>query len=433
MLNQFKEKFNIRVFSLQAVQIVRTGSVFLISVFLANVYKDTFIISQYETLGLVSSALTFFWVSGLMTTFLPFYNHADEKKRKAVIFNTFISLSIISVLSSVLIFMTGIIFFKTITYKLFLVYSAFMLFNSPTFLIEYIFLVKNENNKLLIYSIVSFSLQVFALCFPLIMGLSLLSALFYLTIYTFLRFLYLVFLIHKYASFMYQKDVMFAHLKKSTPIMFSLLVGGSTEIVNGFVVRYFTNSNDFAIFRYGAREFPLVRLLANAMSVVLSGEIANALLKNELKSALHKLKQGSARLMHILFPLTLVLLVISKPMFKFLFTDVFIDSYQIFNVYLLLIVSRLFFPQTILFGMQKNTKILEASIVEFVVNIVLAIIFVLLFGIIGVPFATLIAYYTNQFLIYLYVRKMGIKISEYTPVKLWLVYSIVCWIVFILI
>jgi len=432
-INSIKNNFSVKIFSLQAVQLIRTGSVFLVSIFLANVYRNTEIISQYETLSLLASALTYFWVSGIMTTFLPFYHHADETKQKSVIFNTFISLSLISVASALLMYLAGIWFFKSMTHYLFMAFAIFILFNSPVFLIEYIYLVKNKNKSLLVYSVISFGLQIISLCLPLYFGLSLLSALFYLNIFAFLRFLFLLILIWRNSVFVIDTNVQKAHLKKSLPIMLSLLIGGSTEIVNGFVVRYFSNNNDFAIFRYGAREFPLVRLLANAMSIVISGEIAASLLKGNVNETLTKLKSATSRLMHVLFPLTIILLIFSKPLFRLLYTDVFVDSYKIFNVYLLLIVSRLFFPQTILMGLQKNSKIMEASIVEFAVNAVLAIVLIQFFGIAGVPFATLSAYYINQFLLYKTVHRSGYKITTYTPVKTWIAYSIASWIVFFIV
>jgi len=431
ILNSVKEKFNIKIFSLQAVQLIRTGTVFLVSVFLAKVYRNTEFISQYETLSLVATALTYFWVSGIMTTFLPFYHHSDTSRQKTIIFNTFISLSAISIISALLMYLIGLLLFNSISNYLFLAFAVFILFNSPVFLIEYIYLVKNKNKKLILYSIISFSFQIIALCLPLYLGTSLLSALVYLDIFAIMRFIFLIILVRKYASFNFDKEILHAHLKKSTPIMLSLLIGGSTEVVNGFVVRYFSSNHDFAIFRYGAREFPLVRLLANAMSIVISGEIASAVLNGKMDETLAKLKSASLRLMHILFPLTILLLFFSKPLFRLLYTDVFTESYKIFNIYLLLIVSRLFFPQTILMGLQKNSKIMEASIAEFAVNAFLAIVLVQFFGIVGVPFATLTAYYLNQFLLYVTVRKNGIKLSQYTPVKTWLTYSAICWVVFL--
>lgn len=433
LLSYLKSTMNLKVFSLQVVQLIRTGSVFIVSIFLANVYRDTFIISQYETLSLVGSGLTFFWVSGLMTTFLPFYHH-HIGHQKSIIFNTFLSLNLISFLSSLLIILTGVIFFKNFPQQLFIAFAIYIFFNSPTFLTEYFYLVTNRNRELIVYSALSFSLQIIFFCLPLFLGASLFTAIICLVVFTFLRYLFLIFLIRKCFSFLYfEKKILVAHLNKSFPIMISLLVGGSTEIVNGFIVRQFADDHHFALFRYGAREFPLTRLLANSLSIVLSGEIAAALLKNELYPVLEKLKKASLRLMHFLFPLTIILLIFSPVLFRTFYTEVFYDSYKIFNIYLLLIVSRLIFPQTILMGMQKNQRILEASVIEFILNFSLGIILIRLYGIFGIPFATLFAYYINQLLLVLVVSKNGIKISRYLPWKWWLLYTIACWLVFFMV
>jgi len=143
-LSLLLNKLDNKVFSLQIVQLVRTAVVFGVSIFLAQFYKDTKIISQYETLLLVGTGLTFFWVSGLMTTFLPYYYNKSEEDRKSVIYNTFISLSALSILSFFAVIALGAMFFDTINVSLFIAYGLFILFNSPSFLIEYIYLVNQK-------------------------------------------------------------------------------------------------------------------------------------------------------------------------------------------------------------------------------------------------------------------------------------------------
>jgi O-antigen/teichoic acid export membrane protein len=426
-----KDKLNSQVFSLQIVQLIRSGVVFGVSIFLAQFYKDTEIISQYETLLLVGTGMTFFWVSGLMTTFLPYYNSKDEQTKKSVIFNSFISLSALSVLSLFAVILVGAAFYQQINTNLFVAYGVYVLFNSPSFLTEYILLVKNKSKAIVIYAVLIFSLQLLIFCLPLFLGYSLLIAVYALAVLAIVKFAITLFLVRKYGQSAFDFQLIKAYMSKSTPIMLTLLIGGSSEYVNGFIVRTYASDHEFAIFRYGAREFPLSRILANSLSLVFSGSIASSIVNGQLAESLQKLRKSTQSLMHVLFPMTVILLIISPYIFKFFYTDTFSESYKIFNVYLLLVVSRMLFPQTLLLGMQKNKLIMYASIVEFIINLVLGITFIHLFGILGVPFATLTSYYVYEIVLMFYVRREGIKLRSYSPIGTWLIYSVICWGIFL--
>ncbi|MDP2336448.1 MAG: hypothetical protein Q8N05_08375 [Bacteroidota bacterium] len=66
--------------------------------------------------------------------------------------------------------------------------------------------------------------------------------------------------------------------------VFSLLLSGSGQYIDGFIITAWFDDATFAVFRYGARKFPLVIiLLANAFSSsVLPGFANRSNLRNRL-------------------------------------------------------------------------------------------------------------------------------------------------------
>ena len=133
-------------------------------------------------------------------------------------------------------------------------------------------------------------------------------------------------------------------------------------------------------------------------------------------------------MMHLLFPVTIVLLLVSKYAFPFFFTEKFTASVPIFNIYLLLIISRLIFPQTVLIALQKSKTLFKVSIIEWFCNVALDWIFIsLLFssgkGMQGIAFATILAYLLEKAILAWYCKKDGISFTSYVPVKQWVVYS----------
>jgi O-antigen/teichoic acid export membrane protein len=207
------------------------------------------------------------------------------------------------------------------------------------------------------------------------------------------------------------------------PFMFSILLAGSMDYINSFIVEYYYSDTDFAIFRYGAKELPIFLIMANSLSNIYSGEIANFYKANNLELGLQKLKASSRKLMRWLFPLTILLIFISKYFFKVAYNDDLISGYKIFNIYLLLIISRMLFPQTVIMGMMKNRIFYLVSTNYLILNIILSFWFVSFIGIEGIAYATVIAYLVEKILLMVYCKMEGIDVRKFTALGEYIVYS----------
>jgi O-antigen/teichoic acid export membrane protein len=102
------------------------------------------------------------------------------------------------------------------------------------------------------------------------------------------------------------------------------------------------------------------------------------------------------------------------------------DSAAIFNIYLLLIISRVFFPQTILLARNENKIILMASVLEIIVNVTCSLILLHFYGIIGIAYGTQIAFFFEKIFLGAYLSlKKKIFLPQYLSIKIWMAYSIV--------
>lgn len=416
--------------SLQVFQLLRFGSLLAVSVFFAWLIPKS-LIGFYEKLLLLGSASTFFWVSGIINPFIPFYHNQPEKNKRKLISGTFLLLSVLSLFVNILLYLF-VKFEAGWQQNLFNYFLIYNLFNAPAFFTEYIFLVQNKYKTIFWYGIIVSLLYVACLVVPLYHDKSLFSSIIILTVFTFCRYLFLFGYIHFSFGWLPDKKQVVLFLKNISPYIVSLIIGGSSIYIDNFVVNHFFTDADFAVFRYGARELPFVLLLANAFSNVKSGELAKAAKENRLDEALLALKLGSKKLMHWLFPATIILLLISKPLFALAYTDAFLPSAEIFNIYLLLIISRLAFPQTILLSLQKNRLLLQTSAAEWIVNLAMNIGLIFIFGMKGVAYATVIAFFFEKLLLDYYCKKNGIKLKSYFPVKTWFFYTVITIAFFIL-
>jgi O-antigen/teichoic acid export membrane protein len=418
-------KFN----SLQIFQFLRYGTFFLISILLAKIailYQHEYglhMVAQYENLLLVSSSLTFFWVSAICNTLIPYYNNADPEKKKKVLFNTFVLLLLFSMIAAIGVVIIGVKDGRD--QNLFNMFALVVLLNTPTYITDYIFYLRERYRSLIVWGTVTNLAQIILLCLPLFFKQSLNLAINLLLVLSLFKFNYTIILLMKYSTISVQTRMSKDFLMKAMPIMFSILLAGSMEYINSYIVKYNFPEEQFAIFRYGARELPIFLIFANSLSNIFSGEIARYNSEGKIDEALHKLKRSGVKLMRWMFPLSIFLMFVSPYMFKYLYNDEFIEGYKIFNIYLLLIISRMLFPQTVIMGLMKNRIFYLISTNYLVINGLLVFWFIFLFGISGIAYATVISYLIEKIMLVIYCRMEGINLSRYTVISEYLIYSAV--------
>lgn len=228
-------------------------------------------------------------------------------------------------------------------------------------------------------------------------------------------------------------EFMKEHLYLGIPLILTTLISGSAQYTDGVIVSvYFRDPDKFALFRYGAKEFPLVLMLANGLSNAMLPQFST---RERMVESLAKLRAKSKRLIHFLFPSAILMMIFARWIYPRMFNADFYRSADVFLIYSLLIIPRLVFPQTIIVGRKKTHITLIAAILELAINIPLSLL-MLKWGykLPGVALSTLVVYIISKvFLIGYLWLKMKIRPSEYIPVRLYMMYSVLIGIVFVLI
>jgi O-antigen/teichoic acid export membrane protein len=211
-------------------------------------------------------------------------------------------------------------------------------------------------------------------------------------------------------------------LKACSPLILGLLISGSADYIDSFLVIHFFGNEAFAIFKYGAKEFPLSLLLANSLSLAMVSQIA----KQEKKEiAFQELKQQSSRLMNVLFPVTWIFLIASKFLYPIIFSQVFEQSASIFNIYLLLIISRMIFPQSVVLALQRRDIILNTAYWEITINVFSSLILMWKFGIIGIAYGTVVAFLSEKLILAYRLKKLNVDFQQYTNFSKWFLFTVI--------
>jgi hypothetical protein len=401
-------------------------------------------IGQWEMFMFISGLLTFYWVTGIIQSLLPLY-HRNKTFRKIgdngtskspEIFNAFLLLCFFSVLFFLLghtIKNNFSVFHYSGNVPYLNLLLLYILLNSPVQIIEYIYLLNNRAYRIFQYGVYTFSAQLILIILPLILGKDLIWSIYGLLFVTVGRWVWLIILLRRYTEIRVSYEFMKEHLYLGLPLILTTLISGSAQYTDGVIVSaYFRDPEKFALFRYGAKEFPLVLMLANGLSNAMLPEFST---RERMVESLAKIRAKSKRLIHFLFPSAILMMIFARWIYPRMFNADFYRSADVFLIYSLLIIPRLVFPQTIIVGRKKTHVTLYAAIIELAINIPLSLLMLKLdYGLPGVALSTLVVYIISKaFLIGYLWYKMNIKPSEYIPVRLYAFYCVLIGIVFILI
>jgi O-antigen/teichoic acid export membrane protein len=416
----------------------------IISIVLTKSHLTRAEIGQWEMFMFISGLITFFWVTGIIQSLLPLY-HRNKTFRKLgdngtskspEIFNAFILLCVFSLLFfalghsfkgnfSVFHFSGNVPYLNLLL--------LYILLNSPVQIIEYIYLLNNRAYRIFQYGAYTFSAQLIFVILPLILGKDIIWSIYGLLAITVVRWVWLIILLRRYCEIKISYEFMKEHLYLGIPLILTTLISGSAQYTDGVIISaVFRDPEKFALFRYGAKEFPLVLMLANGLSNAMLPEFST---RERMKESLAKIRSKSVRLMHFLFPAAIMMMLFARWIYPRMFNPEFYRSADVFLIYSLLIIPRLIFPQTILVGRKKTQITLVAAILELAVNIPLSLLMIKWnYGLVGVALSTFVVYLISKaFLVGYLWFKMKIKPTEYIPVKVYLLYSALIGIVFILI
>jgi len=416
--------------ALQVFQVIRFGAFFLTGILFAKLGLGAYSIGLYESLLFLGSLLSFFWLSGFTQSLLAHYKPAEKSSE---FFNAFLVLlgfsALVFVAFRLLVTPFSFLANNPEILAYYGTFSFYVVLIGPVYLVEYILLLKEKAKSLVAYGVFSFGTQLAFITLPILMGYGLEEAIIGLTLSAALRFLVLVGLLLKYAEFRLNPDFLVSFIRTAAPLIVGALFAGSAEYFDGLIVSHYFDEKAFAVFRYGAKEFPLVLLLASAFSNGMVPKVSQ-----NLTAGLVEIRQGSVRMMHAFFPISVGLMLVSGWLYPQLFSAEFAQSAAVFNVYLLLVISRVVFPQTLLIGLRHAKAIMMVSIIELLLNISLSLLFVQWFGLVGVAYATVLAFAVEKLMLMgILYRKEGISPVSYWPWKEHLAYSVVMMGVYVMV
>ncbi len=402
---------------------MRLGAAVLTGILLAKSGLPTAEIGAWEMLLYLGTTLTFFWVNGLLQGIAPVYSKLDKKGQKDFIFNHFLLFCGIAAILFLLLFwgekwiapaLTGMA--EVPHFKLFALY---LLLNLPTFPVEYFYLLHERPRSIVIWGILTFGLHVLALFVPIKLGFGLEGGITALVLLSGLKFAWAAGLALRFGRIGFDKKMILSYLVFCAPLMLSNVVSNLILLFDNWLVGWhFGDPAVFAVYRYGAREFPLATALVGALGIAMIPHLSTS-----LQGGLAELKIKSLRLMHWLFPLTILLLCSSKAIFPIVFNPDFAASADLFNIYLLTLASRVLLPASIVLAMGDSRSIFWVSVLELCIKFALGFGFIQFWGLPGLAFSVVLSFWVEKLgLIWVLEKKFEIRTKDWVDLRWYLGY-----------
>ncbi|MEL7119244.1 MAG: polysaccharide biosynthesis C-terminal domain-containing protein [Bacteroidota bacterium] len=410
----------------QIFHLLRQASSIFIAIALPHLGLGKAMIGNYEMLWFVGNTLSFFWVAGGIQALLTFYPGLENDQKKRLLFGLYVFFTLASlVIIGILWSGRGVLipFFTSNDKLAYLgIFLVFILLNWPTYLVENFLLLERKTRGIIAFAALSFVGQFLVVVLPLWFDQSFEYSFWGLVALAGVKHLFLLIFLVRNAIFSFPAQLVKNWLFLSIPLMLYAFLGNLHQFFDFWLVGYFYDGaqEKFAEFKYGARELPLTLALASAFATAMLPKVTE-----NLASSLTTIKGRSLRLMHILFPISIVLMLTSKWFFPWVFSEAFEESVVIFNIYLLIVVSRLIFSRTLLIGLKDNNTVLIISAIELAINIGLSVLLIHYFGLAGVAMATFIAYSSEVVMMGIYLfRKYKIRFVEYVSIGWYVVYTL---------
>lgn len=425
MIDRLRSFLFTNVKALQAFHLMRQGAALLIAVLLTKTGLETGQIGTYEMLLYLAGLVSAYWIQGLIQGLLSEYPRQTTEGQQQLVVNAYGLFVLLGVLIG-----GGMILAKPLIlpllsgqpqldyYELFFLYVAI---NFPAYLLENFFLLWHQPQQNFLYGILSFLPMVAVVILPPALGMDFTYSFYGLIGLAVVRHLFLLYHVWRNGRWHFRPDLLLHWCRIALPLVLYAFLGGVNQSFDSWLVGQYYDGDEtqFAIFRYGARELPLVMALAAALGTAMVPRVAE-----QLDASLGEIRSKSLKLFHFLFPLSIVLMITSRWLFPLVFNADFRESVAIFNIFLLVIVSRLIFSRTVLVGLQDNQFILLFSLLELVANVLISWWLIREMGLVGVAWGTLLAITLEKVLLCLrlYLR-FGIGWQQYTDLRWWGWYS----------
>lgn len=213
-------------------------------------------------------------------------------------------------------------------------------------------------------------------------------------IYSILRFLMTYFM--NFKTITEQKETLPPNLLKEqfifgVPLGFSQLAFKLNMQIDNYVVAFFFPNKIFAEYSVGSWEIPVALKIPNSITSVYLTKYTQLFDEGKFEELNKKFCQVTEKITLLLIPITSFFLIFGREIFLLIFGANFEQAGIVFQIYTITLFTRVVNYSSFLKSFGESKFIFKISIILLVLNLLLNLILIKIFGLFGAPIGTLLA------------------------------------------
>lgn len=225
-------------------------------------------------------------------------------------------------------------------------------------------------------------------------------------------------------------------VKFSVPMGMASMCGAITMQMDKVIVSTMTTPENFAVYAIGAVEIPLIGIITGSVSAVLIADMKKCVENGDFNEAVRLFRLTAEKTSYIIFPCMFFLFVCGDSIIQTLYSEKYARSVIPFRWYLLLLPARTVIFNALLMATNQTKTIFYRAIISLLINTVLSIIFVNIFGPFGAAVSAVLTIYCWSVVYNLYSlsKRINVDWRQFIPFKIWakeiiflLILSIATW------
>ena len=201
------------------------------------------------------------------------------------------------------------------------------------------------------------------------------------------------------------------------PLYLVELLGASYTYISGFVISTKLDESQYAIYRNGSVEIPVLGALYGTISMIFMSD----LMRHIQDRAFFKVAEAKKKIITstavFIFPIAFFFIFFSREFILLYLSDKYLDSYRVFIFFSFALLIRLQNYTDILILMKKSTYVLISFILFMLINVSLNLVLSEYWGIIGCAIATIASvYFLAGIQLHFTIKQLNVPYRDYIDI-----------------
>ena len=379
---------------------VKHVSVFLLSILLAR-YLTLDDYGSYLQVMLIANMAIYISLMGVPSSVYYFLNKVQNKKN--FLLRTILIIHFLAILSASI----GLLAKEQIAtilnndrlIDITFVYVLFILFQIPIKLFEPIMISSDKVLGFIWVNLVFNALFFFAVAIPLLVYETTEYVFYSLIVFFIVQYIFVYIGIFKaYLSLADSSELganedrssVLSQLRYSLPIGVSGALSEASRIVDKVIISNYFDPAQLAIYARGAMGIPMLNVVINSLGNLLMPKFVTAYSENRIEDIIKYWHSSTIIIAFAVYPMMVLLIAVADKLIPLLFTDKFLESVIIFQLYSLTFLARITTYDLIIRAIGVTSVLLRITVIAISLNIFLTILLVEMYGLVGAVIATII-------------------------------------------